>query len=508
MSENGYSRSAGEGITRDMNLEPDVCYRAIRSRDPRFDGRFYTGVKSTGIYCRPVCPARTPKRANCTFFRCATEAQEAGFRPCLRCRPESSPGAPAWVGSSAVVSRALRLIQEGALERDGVDALAARLGVGSRHLRRLFAERLGASPIAIEQTRRVQFAKKLLDETPLTITQIALSSGFGSIRRFNAAIRAAYGCAARDLRRERPRRPAPAASLGLELSYRPPLDWDTLIEFLGRRAIPGVERVDGSTYRRTIELDGRQGTIAVRPVADRPALRLEVPNELAGSLPAVVGRIRAMFDLDADPERIRERLGEDPRLRTLVRRRPGLRVPGGWDRFELGVRAILGQQVTVRGAVTLASRLVREFGGTLAGPDGELTSTFPQPRSLVSRSLARAVGMPESRARAIRGFARAVDSGELELDPAGGLDPAVQSIRALPGVGEWTAQYIAMRALREPDAFPASDLGIRRALADGDSLPSIQAVKAAAEPWRPWRAYAAMHLWVADAAPSGRGKGR
>jgi AraC family transcriptional regulator of adaptative response / DNA-3-methyladenine glycosylase II len=499
MSENGYFKTSARGITVAMSLEPDICYRALRSRDARFDGRFFTGVKSTGVYCRPVCPARTPKRANCTFFRCATEAQEAGYRPCLRCRPESSPGAPAWDGTSAIVSRALRLIRAGALEHGGVDELAGRLGVGARHLRRLFVERLGAAPVAIEQTRRVLFAKKLLDETDLSITRIALGSGFRSIRRFNSAMREAYGRSPRELRRGEPRRGSGEAFLTLRLFYRPPFDWRSMLEFLGRRAIPGVERVDGSTYRRSIELAGRRGSIEVRFEHEAPAVALRVPSRLAPSLAPIVSRVRGLCDLDADSTRIDTELRRDPLLRRSVEARPGLRVPGCWDPFELGVRAILGQQVTVRGAVTLAGRLVEAYGEPpSAGEDGP-SLLFPRAEGLVSRRLARRIGMPASRARAIRAFARAVLDGELELGSVVELDDALAGLRAVHGLGDWTAQYIAMRALREPDAFPASDLGVRRALARGADLPTARQAIERAEAWRPWRAYGVMHLWAADA---------
>jgi len=479
---------------RGMELEPDVCYRALASRDSRFDGRFYTGVTSTRIYCRPICPARTPKRGHCRYFRCAAEAEEAGFRPCLRCRPESSPGTPAWFGPSATVSRALRLIYEGALEEDGVDALAERLGVGSRHLRRLFSERVGASPIAIEQTRRVQFAKKLLDETPLPIARVAICSGFGSVRRFNDAVQRAYGRSPSQLRHVGPSSGG-GVDLVLRLSFRPPLDWDSMITFLERRAVPGVEVVEGRTYRRTVEMGGQVGIIEVRPLKEEPSLLLSVPLALADRVTNILERVRSMFDLDADPVQIENQLRQDPFLRQAVRNRPGLRVPGSWDRFELGVRAILGQQVTVRGAVTLASRVVDACGGRLPAAERGLSRVFPGPEALGGSRLTR-IGMPGARRTAIRVFAKAVLEGELELQSAAGLQEAVGRIRGVRGIGDWTAQYIAMRALREPDAFPASDLGVRRALAGGKALPTPGWTIDRAEAWRPWRAYATMHLWA------------
>jgi AraC family transcriptional regulator of adaptative response / DNA-3-methyladenine glycosylase II len=477
-----------------MDLDPQVCYRASASRDRRFDGRFFMGVTSTGIYCRPVCPARTPKREHCRYFRCAAEAEEAGFRPCLRCRPESSPGTPAWLGTSATVSRALRLIHEGELERGGVDVLARRLGVGSRHLRRLLQEQLGASPLAIEQTRRIQFAKKLIDETRLSMRQVASSSGFHSVRRFNAAFRDAYGLAPSELRRDSSK-VVNGGRIRLRLAYRPPLNWPALLAFLGPRSISGVEEVVDDTYRRTVAFGDRAGVITVSSPAGDAHLTLDVPVALAPDLSTIVDRVRGIFDLGADPDRIDSQLRRDPRLRRSVRRRPGLRVPGGWSRFELAVRAILGQQVTVQGATTLAGRLVERFGKPLSDPEGRLHQLFPEPPQLASADAAE-IGMPRARSAAIGSLARAVADGSLELDASNGLDDAVARIRELPGVGEWTAQYIAMRALREPDAFPASDLGVRKALAENGALPTPARLIERAEAWRPWRAYATMHLWM------------
>jgi len=480
----------------DMTLEPEICYRAVSSRDARFDGRFFSGVTSTGIYCRPICPARTPKRRNLRYYRCAAEAAEAGFRPCLRCRPESAPGTPAWSGNSTTVARALRLIQQGSLGEAGIDGLADRLGVGARHLRRLFAERLGVSPMAVELTRRVQFAIKLLDETALPITQIAMLSGFRSVRRFNAAIQKACRRPPRELRREGARRIA-GERIELKLSYRLPFDFDGLIGFLKLRAIPGVEQVRGDCYRRTVRLAGTDGTIDVCRVDDRPALRLSVPIRLAVQLPEIVARVRGLLDLDADPACIDKLLGRDATLRTLVRRRPGLRVPGCWDRFELAVRAILGQQVTVKGARTLAARLVERYGEPLSEPADGLNRLFPTADRLANLR-ATSVGVPETRAGAIRALARAVRDSQLDLDDVLELESAVERIRELPGVGEWTAQYIAMRALGEPDAFPGSDLAVRRALTHGSELPSAAETARCAERWRPWRSYATMHLWLGD----------
>lgn len=516
-----------------MELEPDICWRAHRSRDPRFDGRFFTAVTSTGVYCRPVCPAPTPRRANVRFYACAAAAEAAGFRPCLRCRPEAAPGTPAWQGTPATVARALRLIEQGALDAEGADveSLAARLGVGGRHLRRLFARHLGASPLAVAQTRRVRFAKQLVDQTELPLTQIAFAAGFGSVRRFNAAMRATYGRAPGQLRRARrgsgeeprrtagasPRRPAPdagagaAAALELRLPLREPYDWDGMLAFLGPRAVPGLERVDGGTYRRAAALpgpDGRPlaGVIEVRRAPRGGALLLAVPPALAGALLPLATRARALFDLDADPAAIAERLAADPLLAPLVRARPGLRVPGAWEPWELAARAVLGQQVSVKSATTLAGRLAAALGAPLPGADG--WRLFPSPAAVATADLSR-LGVPRARAAALRTLAVAVRDGAVDLAAPGGAGAARAALRALPGIGAWTAEYVALRALGDPDAWPEGDLGLRRAVARlaGGPAPTLRAVRARAEAWRPWRAYATLHLWTAEAARPPRAAG-
>jgi len=496
-----------------MNLNPDVCYRALRARDTRFDGRFFTGVESTGVYCRPVCPARTPKRGNCTFFRHAAAAEEAGFRPCLRCRPETSPGTPAWQGASTTVCRALRLIDQGALDGGGVDDLAARLGVGDRHLRRLFVEHLGASPLSVAMTRRVHFAKRLLEETRLPVSQVAVTAGFNNSRRFNAAFRRCFDRTPGEVRRGTRKTAPPADANGkirLRLPYRPPLAWEPLLGFLGPRAIPGVERIDGVTYRRSFALDAVEGELSVSPGPDGRSLLLTVSVEAAPRLMEVVERVRALLDLAADPQVIESQLRDDADLSRL-RVAAGLRVPGAWDRFEVAVRAILGQQITVAGATRISGRLVRSFGRRLASwpaegsadPDS-LGWVFPRPEDLARAPLNRiaAIGIPDSRAATIRGLARAVAAGRPMLDPAADLEDAVSRLITLDGIGDWTARYVAMRALAQPDAFPAGDLGLRKALSSTPRPLTPGALARRSEAWRPWRAYAAVRLWTALTARS------
>jgi AraC family transcriptional regulator, regulatory protein of adaptative response / DNA-3-methyladenine glycosylase II len=480
-----------------FDLDHDACYRAIRQRDARFDGRFFTGVKTTGVYCRPVCPARIPLSKNVTFYPTAAAAQEAGFRPCLRCRPETAPDLGAWRGTSNTVSRALSLIELGALDEDDVDGLAGRLGVGERQLRRLFRQHLGASPVAVAQTRRVLLAKQLIHETRLPMAEVAFASGFGSIRRFNETFRQLFGRPPSELRRAHgPDFPAgPAGEITLLLRYQPPYDWPAMIAFLKRRAIAGIEDVAAQRYARTIALDGHTGTVVVEPGGGN-TLRAIVRFPKLSALPAIIARLRRVFDLGADPVAIGKHLAKDPTLAPLVMARPGLRVPGAWDGFELAIRAVLGQQITVVAAATLAGRLVAAHGECLAQSSGSLTHVFPAPESLAQADLA-ALGMPRSRAAALSAIAHAALTDRHLFDANCGLDDAVRRLRAIRGVGEWTAQYIALRQLREPDAFPAADLGLLRALAGGNGRgPSSSELLDRADAWRPWRAYAAQHLWA------------
>ena len=483
-----------------MELDHEACYRAISTRDARFDGRIFIAVRTTRIYCRPICPARTPKRENVTFFATTSAAQEAGYRPCLRCRPESSPDLGAWRGTSNTVSRALTLIGEGALDGEAVDALAERLGIGERQLRRLFRQHLGASPIAVAQTRRVLFAKQLIVETTMPMAEVALAAGFNSIRRFNATFQILYQRPPRELRRSKliDGEQMGAEGITLKLPYAPPYDWDAMIDFLGARAIRGIEAVDNRwRYRRSIALDGAQGVISVEPDDREPALRVSIRFPQVSALSGIVRRVRRIFDLSADPLAIRDDLGRDPLLAPLVAKRPGLRVPGAWDGFEVAVRAILGQQITVVAAVNLAAKLVAEHGEPLQTVCGDgLTHIFPTPDRIARANL---LGMPAARAQALSSVAAAASANPNFFSPSQTLEDAIAKLRSIRGIGEWTAQYIAMRVLREPDAFPAADIGLLRALARSEEgRPSTAEVIARAEVWRPWRAYAAQHLWTAD----------
>ena len=494
-----------------MDMDHDACYRALLARDARFDGRLFVGVRTTGIYCRPICPARTPKSENITFYLSAAAAQEAGFRPCLRCRPETSPDLAAWRGTSNTVSRALGLIEAGALDEGDVEALAARLGLGERQLRRLFRQHLGASPVAVAQTRRVLLAKQLIHETRLPMAQVALAAGFGSVRRFNETFQTLYDRPPQDLRRSRGEEDPLLSQDGVtvRLAYRPPYDWDAIIAFLSMRAIPGVEAVSEDTYRRTIALGDGRGTLTVRPDAgSRLSVTVRFPDLRA--LPTIIARVRRVFDLAADPEMIGRHLSASPVLAPLVAARPGLRVPGAWDGFELAIRAILGQQITVVAATTLAGRLVARHGELLppawAQPDVGLTHVFPRPEVLADMDLST-LGMPRARGQALSAIARAVRDDPRIFGPRRSLDEAVDQLRKLDGIGEWTAQYVAMRELREPDAFPTADIGLMRALADAEGRrPTPARMLAQAEAWRPWRAYAALHLWASEPPMTARSR--
>jgi AraC family transcriptional regulator of adaptative response / DNA-3-methyladenine glycosylase II len=484
-----------------VNLKASICYRAVLARDARYDGRFFTCVKTTGIYCRPICPARPPKLENCRFVPTAAAAQQAGFRPCLRCRPESSPDLDAWRGTSATVSRALKLIEGGALDGDDVASLADRLEIGERHLRRLFRQHVGAAPVTVAQTRRVLLAKQLIHQTDLSMIQVALASGFGSVRRFNETFQQLYHRPPSELRRRATTAAAsPAPEISLLLPYRPPYDWAAMIRFLAVRAIAGLEFVTNERYSRVIELGNVTGSITVSHAPDQSALRVIVRFLRLNDLSVIIARIRRMFDLSADPGAIVAVLSSDPALAPLVAARPGLRVPGAWDGFEIAVRAVLGQQVTLKAATRLATRIVSAVGTKVTEVPG-LTHAFPRPERFTTAALADA-GLPKARAAALAGVAAAIRADERLFDPRRDLTEAVARLRNLPGIGEWTAQYVAMRALGESDAFLAGDVGVQRQLAVNGRRPSVPELLARAEHWRPWRAYAVLHLWMADAHES------
>ncbi len=578
-----------------MTLDSDTCYRAVAARDPRFDGRFFTGVTSTGIYCRPICPSRTPARKNMRFFPHQGAAEKSGFRACRRCRPEASPGSPDWNVRADLVARAVRLITDGYVDEHGIAGLARRLAVTERHLHRLVVAELGTGPLALARTVRLQTARRLLRETSVPITEIAFASGFSSVRQFNASFQESYrqppsalraGPRAGGARSERtgseatwsgtsrsgtsrsgtPRSggtrsggtrsggtrsggtrsgdagPAGAQAesglaadsgahgtwLSLRLACREPFDAESLLGFLAARAIPGVEQVTGGRYTRTIRTSAGAGLIELVPQppvagraagprgADRDAgpsgpgqVLLRVRLTGLGGIGQVVSRCRQLFDLDADPAAIGSALASDDMLAPLVRARPGLRVPGAYDGFELAVRAVLGQQVSVAAARTFAARLAARHGTLLAAPDPDPgpdpgltpgngaatmpTLLFPSPDDLADADLS-GLGFTTARQATLRALAQAMAAGHLDLDS--GTDPAQAAARLseLPGIGPWTVAYILMRAVHDPDAYPATDLGLRRAL-DGLGCPPARAAQ-----WRPWRAYAALHLWTWAAA--------
>ena len=482
-------------------LDPDACYRAIQTKDVRFDGRIFIAVRTTGIFCRPICPAQTPKRENCTFFASAAAASEAGFRPCLRCRPELSPNLFALVGTASTVSRSLRLIAEGALDDGTVGELAARVGVGDRHLRQLFAKHLGTSPRAVAQTRRLLFAKQLLNETSLSITDVAMAAGFSSIRRFNAVIHKTYQRSPSELRSAQTKLgdATKTPEITLKLPFSSPYNWSAFVRFLSARVTPGLESVGSDFYRRAISLDGMHGVVEVRPVKEQHYLLASIRFPKVALLGQIVERLRRMFDLDANVAEIITHLRCDRILRPAIAALPGLRVPGTWDSFELAVRAILGQQISVAAATTLAGRLVEAYGERLviegmSGKESDLRFVFPQPEILANADLT-SIGITRSRAFAITSLATAVAQDSQILTNFQNLDDAVQKLSKLPGIGEWTAQYIAMRALREPDSFPATDLGLLRAMEKlGHPVTKTQLLDVS-QAWRPWCAYAAMFLW-------------
>ena len=477
-------------------LQNEIYERARLARDSRFDGQFYVGVKTTGIYCRPICPANAPKSKNVTFYPSAAAASDAGFRPCLRCRPECAPGTPAWSGTSTTVRRGLRLISNGALDDGDVEILAERLGVTSRHLRRLFSKHLGASPLAVAHTQRLHFAKRLIDETTLPMSHISSAAGYGSVRRFNDTFRRTYGRSPRELRKtgEESER---TATLKVRLAYRKPFNWPAMLSFFAGRATPGVEVVAGDTYRRTVCLQGNHGIVEIGPDASDGYLSLTLHSVNTNALFETVQTAREVFDLDAPVAEIAAVLARDESLRKIQRKFKGVRVPGAWDGFELTIRAILGQQISVKAATTLAGRIAARYGEKLQltgdCDEAELNRIFPPAERLV-RARFNNLGVLQSRVDTIRRVAAAVVSGDLHFDVAQDPEEFCMTLKSIRGIGDWTAQYVAMRTLKNPDAFPGSDLGLIKAIEQPNRV-TPKELLTRAENWRPWRAYAAMLLW-------------
>ncbi len=488
-------------------LDPEALDRARISRDPRFDGKFFIAVTSTGIYCRPICASRHARRARVRFYGSAAAAEAAGFRPCLRCRPEAAPGTPAWLGTAAVVRRAMRLIEAGALDEDSVEVLAGRLGIGSRHLLRLFVRHLGASPVAVMQTRRLHFALCLLAATRWPITQIAMAAGFRSCRRFNDAFRNAYRRTPSQVRRGgRGGAAEPgAAEVVLRLAYRPPYDWQQVQQFLATRAVPGVERVDAQGYARTVACEGGHAVIQVAPLAGENALELRVSGVAPAGLLHLSTTARRVFDLAADPQRIVTELSADRLIAPLLRARPGLRIPGAWDAFECAVRALLGQQVSVAAGRTFAARLVDRLGPAIRTEDRALSRLFPGAEVLATAPL-DSFGLTRSRAATLRLLAQAVLDGRVDF--CAPREEVIAALMALPGIGPWTAQYVALRALGEPDAMPAGDLVLRRMAGRAMRPLSVRELEERSRAWSPWRGYAVMHLWCAAGAAVRRAHAR
>lgn len=476
-----------------MRIDNDTCYRALAARDARFDGLFFVGVTTTGVYCRPICTARTPAQDRCRFFASSAMAERQGFRPCLRCRPELAPGLAPVDSVMRVARAAAGRIEAGALNGEGsLEKLARDLRLSSRHLRRAIRQEFGVSPIELAQTQRLLLAKQLLAESDLPIIDVAFASGFASVRRFNASFQSHYRLTPSRMRRASGAN-RPAGCLRLTLGYRPPMAWEILLRFLADRATAGVEWTSGQSYYRTASIGSHAGWIKVEPVSGRNMLAVELATTLLPVLPEVLTRLKNQFDLNARPDVIGAQLSREPRMTAAVGRYPGLRVPGAFDGFELAVRAILGQRISVRAATTLAGRVAARFGELIETPFPSLNRIGPTAERLAAtdESELAALGMSGARALCIRALAQAVASGQIDLQP--GLDPEqlIPVLCELPGIGDWTAQYIAMRALRWPDAFPAGDLGLLKAL--GATSPRRLLDLAAS--WRPWRAYAAMYLW-------------
>jgi AraC family transcriptional regulator of adaptative response / DNA-3-methyladenine glycosylase II len=483
-----------------MARDAAALYNAYASRDPRFDGVFYVGVTSTGIYCRPVCTAKTPKAANCRFFDSAEAAEKANFRPCLRCRPELAPGNAPVDDAHRIASLIVQRIDEGMLDDGaGLERIAARFGWSSRQIRRILQKELGVSPIELVLTRRLLLAKQLLTETSLPVTEIAFASGFSSLRRFNDAFSGRFRMPPTRFRKAATGAASPnpsADAITLQLMYRPPFDWPGILRFLHLRALGGVERVHEDSYVRTVRLGDRTGWIRVRHAPERRALAVEIAHSLTPVLPALLGRLRHLFDLSARPDVIAAHLARDRVLASAVARNPGLRVPGAFDGFELAVRAILGQQITVKAATTLGGRFVEALGEPVEMRGGGLSRLCPTPERVAAATMDEiaSLGIIQARARSIIALAREIASGRLVLEPSADPERTIEQLVALPGIGAWTAHYIAMRALRWPDAFPKEDVAARKKLGGV----TVARAEELSQPWRPWRSYATLHLWQSD----------
>jgi AraC family transcriptional regulator of adaptative response / DNA-3-methyladenine glycosylase II len=484
-----------------LDLDFTGRYRAVQSRDPRFDGWFFTAVTSTGIYCRPSCPATTPRADHVRFYPTAAAAQAAGFRACKRCIPGAVPGSPAWDLTGDLVGRAMHLIADGVVEREGVPGLARRLGYSERQVRRHLLADLGAGPLALARAQRAHVARLLLETTELPVTDVAFAAGFGSLRQFNATIREVFAAAPTALREaRRPGEPSASGRIVLRLARRAPFAWPALLRFLAQRAVPGVEEVVDGVYRRSIRLP--HGPAIVELTDDGEAVRCALALADPRDLGPAVARCRRLLDLDADPVAVDELLGRDPLLADLVRAVPGRRSPGAIDGPELAARAVLGQGITVAAARTLAARLVEAHGTPLAVPRGGVTHLFPGAPALAAADPAILPG-PAARRAALHGVAEAVATGRLDLDAGADRIATVRALQAIRGIGPWTAAYVAMRALADPDAFLPGDVALRRALISRGGPDDVRGQAALAAGWRPWRSYAVHHLWASlDAAPA------
>lgn len=479
-----------------MEQKTDIYYSALTSCDPRFDGVFFVGVTSTGIYCRPICPAKKPKPENCEFFTSAAAAEKALFRPCLRCRPELAPGYAPVDDGQRIARQIAGYIEEGLYhEGTGLEDVAAEFELSSRQVRRIVQNEYGVSPMELILTRRLLLAKQLLTETTLPVTEIAYASGFSSLRRFNDAFLKRYSMPPSRLRKEARKESSSTAvpeSLTLQLSYRAPFDWEGLLRFLQARASKGVEHVDGDLYQRTIHMDTYKGWISVRNNPKKNVLNVELSHSLTPILSKVLKRVKELFDLNARPDIIMGRLSTDPFLAETIKRMPGVRIPGAMDGFEVAVRAILGQQITVKAATTLAGRFAEAFGAEIETPYPSLTHIFPSPERIAKLSVddVASLGIIQRRAECILEIARQIQSGRLKLTASTSHD-IIENMTAIPGIGPWTANYVAMRVIHWPDAFPKEDIVLRKKLG-GISAKEAEDVS---QKWRPWRSYAAMYLW-------------